>query len=262
MELDLRDKVALVTGGSHGLGRAICLALAGEGAKVAVHYHRNAEEGVDLLAEAEAVTREIADRCGLETLAVPGELAREADILEIFRRTVERFARVDVLVNNAGVWPTDSVREMSLESWDYTVRVNLTGVFLTCREMVRHLTEAGRGGRIVNISSQAAVHGATSGHAHYAAAKGGLHPLTVSLAREVADKGIAVNVVAPGMMFTEMTQAPLADEERKRRYLARIPLGRIADPAEVAKVVVFLASDAASYVTGAAVNVSAGMVMR
>jgi 3-oxoacyl-[acyl-carrier protein] reductase len=262
MDLHLRDKVALVTGGSHGLGKAVCLALAGEGAKVAVHYYRDAQKGIDLLGEAEDVVREISDRHGVETLAVPGDLAREADIVEIFRRTVDTFGRVDVLVNNAGVWPTDYVKDMSLESWDSTLRVNLTGVFLTCREMVTHLLSAGRGGRIVNISSQAAFHGATSGHADYAAAKCGLHAFTVSLAREVATDGIAVNVVAPGMMFTEMTRGPLEDEERKRRYVSRIPLGRVADPAEIARVVVFLASEKASYITGAALNVSGGMVMR
>lgn len=262
MDLKLKDKVALVTGASHGLGRAVSLALAAEGAKVAVHYYRSADGSVDLADEADAVVKEITETRGVEAFAVPGDLAVEADIPEIFRLAIERFGQVDVLVNNAGVWPTDFVKEMSLESWDYAVRVNLTAVFLTCREMVRHLTGAGRGGRIVNISSQAAFHGATSGHAHYAAAKGGIHQLTISLAREVAANGIAVNVVAPGLMYTEMTKAPLSDPERKKRYLSRIPLGRIAEPAEIAKIVTFLASDGASYMTGATVNASGGMVMR
>jgi len=262
MDLNLNDKVALVTGGSHGLGRAVCLALAAEGAKVAVHYYRNADKGVDLVGEAEAVVKEITETCGTEAFAVGGDVAVEADIPDMFRRTIERFGRLDVLVNNVGYWPTDLVKEMSLDSWDYTVRVNLTAVFLTCQEMVRHLTESGRGGRIVNISSQAAFHGATSGHAHYAAAKGGVHQLTISLAREVAANDIAVNAVAPGLMYTEMTQAPLADEERKKRYLSRIPLGRIAEPEEIAKIVTFMASDGASYMTGATVNASGGMVMR
>jgi len=262
MDLKLKDKVALVTGASHGLGRAVSLALAAEGAKVAVHYYHSEAKGVDLTGEAGEVVRTITETHGTDAFAIPGDLAIDADIPEIFRRTIERFGQIDVLVNNAGIWPTDFVKEMSLESWDYAVRVNLTAVFLTCREMVRHLTDTGRGGRIVNISSQAAFHGATSGHAHYAAAKGGIHQLTISLAREVAANDIAVNVVAPGLMYTEMTKEPLSDPERKKRYISRIPLGRIAPPEEIAKIVTFMASDGASYMTGATVNASGGMVMR
>lgn len=262
MDLDLKDKVALVTGGNSGLGRAVCLGLADEGADLAVHYYRSETKGADFSEQADAVADEIRKTRGRRALAVPGDISREADIHEMFRRTLAEFGRVDILVNNAAIWPTHFVKDTTEEEWSYTLRVNLTGVFLTCREMVRHLLLAGRGGRIVNISSQAAFHGATSGHADYAAAKCGLHAFTVSLAREVATDGIAVNVVAPGMMFTEMTRGPLEDEERKRRYLSRTPLGYVADPAEIARVVIFLASEKASYITGAALNVSGGMVMR
>ena len=262
MNLSLTDKVALVTGGSHGLGKAICLGLAAEGAKVVVHYYRSADQGVDLAAEADAVAGEIRRRTGVETLTVPGDVAREADVLEMFRLAVERFAHLDILVNNAGIWPTNYVKDMPEAEWSRTLRVNLTGTFLTCREMVRHLLAAGRPGRIVNVSSQAAFHGSTSGHAHYDASKGGMITFTVSLAREVAPHGIAVNAVAPGMMYTEMTRDVLADEQRTQKYISRIPLRRIADPAEIADVVTLLASEKAGYMTGATVDVSGGMLMR
>ena len=149
---------------------------------------------------------------------------------------------------------------MTQQQWEKTQQVNLTGPFLCCREAVRRWLDAGRTGRIVNVGSQAAFYGSTSGHAHYAASKAGLVALTVSLAREVAPHGIHVNGVAPGMMNTEMAREALVADQQ--RYLDRIPVQRIADPAEVANMVVFLASDRASYMTGATVDVTGGMLMR
>jgi len=253
MDLKLKDQVALVTGGSRGLGRAISLGLAAEGAKVAVNYRTHRDE-------AEAVVAQIRREHGVEAVAVAADVASEPDVREMFRLAEEAFSRVDVLVNNAAVCPTCRVEELTEEQWNRTLQVNLTGTFLACREMVRRLLAAGRPGRIVNVSSTAAFLGSTTGHAPYDASKGGVISFTISLAREVARKGIAVNAVAPGMIRTDMTAATLAANEPK--YLARIPLGRIADPAEVAHVVVFLASPAASYMTGATVNVSGGLLMR
>lgn len=253
MDLNLNGKVALVTGGSRGLGKTVSQALAAEGAKVAVNYRRNAEK-------AEAVVQEITSRCGVEALAVEGDVAREGDVVRMFEFIEERFSQVDVLVNNAAVCPTCQVKDLTLEQWEETLQVNLTGTFLACREMVRRLLAAGRGGRIVNVSSAAAFLGSTTGHAPYDASKGGMVSLTVSLAREVAAHGITVNAVAPGMMVTEMTAATLEANESK--YLARIPLGRIGTTDEVADVIVFLASEKASYMTGATVDVSGGLLMR
>ena len=253
MDLHLKDKVALVTGGSHGLGRAICLGLAAEGARVAVNYRRDPEK-------AAAVVQQIYDSYGVRASAVLGDVSKEADVIEMFSRIEEDLGPVDVLVNNAAVCPTCQVKDMTEQQWSHTLRVNLTGTFLTSREMVRRLLAAGRPGRIVNVSSQAAFRGSTTGHAPYDASKGGMVSFTVSLAREVAADGIAVNAVAPGMMYTEMTAKTL--EANKQKYVARIPLGRIGDPEEIAGVVVFLASDRASYMTGATVDVSGGMLMR
>lgn len=253
MDLHLRDKVALVTGASHGLGKAIAWEFAAEGARVAVNFRRDP-------ARAEAVVRHIEANFGVEALAVQADVAREPEVEEMFRRVVERFGRVDVLVNNAAICPTCPVKDMTAAVWMETLQVNLTGTFLASRAMVRHLVDSGRPGRIVNISSQAAFRGSTTGHAPYDASKGGIVSFTVALAREVAHYGICVNAVAPGMMFTEMTAQVLSENPEK--YKARIPLGRVAETSEVAKVVVFLASDAASYMTGATVDVSGGMLMR
>ncbi|NLX97099.1 MAG: 3-oxoacyl-ACP reductase FabG [Rhodopirellula sp.] len=253
MDLELQGKVALVTGGAQGLGRAVCWKLAAEGANVAVNYRRQAEK-------AEAVAGEIRRAFGIEAMSVGGDVSREDDVREMFDRIEATLAPVEILVNNAAVCPTCPVKEMSLDQWSETIDVNLTGTFLTSRELVRRLLAAGRTGRIVNVSSQAAFRGSTTGHAPYDASKGGIVSFTVALARELAPHGIAVNAVAPGMMHTEMTAAALQANEPK--YLARIPLNRIADTKEIADVIVFLASARASYMTGATVDVSGGMLMR
>jgi len=253
MDLNLRDKVALVTGGSRGLGKAICLSLAAEGAKVAVNYRRTADK-------AQAVVDEIKNEYGLEAVAVGGDVSQEADVLSIFRQVEEKFSQIDILINNAAVCPTCPVKDMSEQMWTETIEVNLTGTFLTSRQFVKRLLEAGRGGRIVNIVSQAAFRGSTTGHAPYDASKGGIVSFTIALAREVAKQGIAVNAVAPGIILTKMVAKVL--KTNKEKYLNRIPLHRIAEPKEVADVVTFLASERAGYMTGATVDISGGMLMR
>jgi 3-oxoacyl-[acyl-carrier protein] reductase len=253
MDLKLKDKVAIVTGGSRGLGRAISLALAAEGARVAVNYRHGEKEATRTVAQIEA-------DCRVPAAAIAADVVREEDVCRLFDQAEAVLGPVDVVVNNAGVWPTALVRDMTAAQWRETLDVNLTGPFLVCREAVRRWLAAGRPGRIVNVSSQAAFRGSTTGHADYASAKAGLVSLTVSLAREVAPHGIAVNAVAPGMMETDMAREAL--DQGRDKYLRRIPLGRIGDPAEIAAVVVFLASPAASYMTGATVDVTGGMLMR
>lgn len=252
MDLGLKDKVAIVTGGSRGLGRAISWGLAAEGAKVAVNYRENAEA-------ADALVAEITHTHGTEALAVKADVSQEPDVEAMFRLIETKFGRIDVLVNNAGVWPTAYVKDMTLDAWNHTLAVNLTGPLLTSRAAVRRWLATGVKGRIVNVSSQAAFHGSTTGHAHYAASKAGLIALTISLAREVAPHGIRACAIAAGMMDTDMARDAL--EQNSQTYLERIPLGRIADPSEIARVAVFLASDRASYMTGATVNVTGGMLM-
>lgn len=252
MELNLKDKVALVTGGSRGLGTAICYALAAEGADVVVNYARSADK-------AEAVAAQIEKKYGRRALAVGANVGDEKDVVEMFEK-VDQFDKCDILINNAATCPTCQLADMPGHMWQETIDVNLNGTFYCSREFVKRLLDQERTGRIVNIVSQAGFRGSTSGHAPYDASKGGIVSLTVSLAREVAKQGICVNAVAPGMVRTEMVEGVLSRNLQK--YLDRIPLYRVATPEEIADVVTFLASEKASYMTGATVDVSGGMLMR
>ncbi|MBE0537673.1 MAG: 3-oxoacyl-ACP reductase FabG [Phycisphaerae bacterium] len=253
MELNLKDKVALVTGGSRGLGRTICTSLAAEGVHVAVNCTSSREL-------AEQVAGEIRDNYNVKAAVVVADVSAEEQVEDMFTQVDEAFGRCDILVNNAATCPTSPVVDMTAEQWRHTIDVNLNGTFFCSRAFVRRLLAAGRPGRIVNIVSQAAFRGSTTGHSPYDASKGGIVSFTVALAREVADKGIAVNAVAPGMIRTEMVERVLTNNLEK--YLDRIPLRRIAGPEEIADVVAFLASERASYMTGATVDVSGGMLMR
>ncbi len=253
MELGLEGKTALVTGGGSGLGAAICETLCQERSNVVMNY----------LVEESAV-RELAarleQRYRVRCLPLFGDISLAPDIERVIAQAEQELGGVDVLVNNAGVWPTAKITEMSDEEWERTVRINLTGTFMFSKRVVNRWLQRKVPGKIVNIVSQAAFHGASSGHAHYAAAKAGVVNFTVSLAREVAAHGINVNAVAPGIMTTPLMRSAL--DARSAEYLARIPLGRIASPEEVASVVVFLASRKADYMTGATVDVTGGMLMR
>jgi len=243
----LKARVAIVTGGSRGIGRAISLELASEGADVVVNYlHRRAD--------AEAVTGEIMAQ-GRRAFAFQADVADETSIRGMVDFTLGQFGRVDVLIANAGVVRDQLAAAMTLDQWEDVTRTNLRGPFL-CIRQVLPIMMAQKSGSIVTLSSVAAVH-AGRGHCNYAAAKGGLDALTRSLAFELAPKGIRVNAVAPGVIVTDMTTRIRNFAEGE--ILSQIPLRRYGDPCEVARAVRFLASDEASYITGAILYVTGGL---
>ena len=252
MDLNLKGKVALVTGGSHGLGEAICRGLAAEGANIAINYRKNKEV-------VEKLIKEIKKDYKVEAIGILGDISEEDDVERIFNEIEKNLSPVDILVNNAAISPTSYVKDTELELWNNTFKINSTGTFLTSREIVRRLLKLKSKGKIINISSTSAYLGSTSGRAHYDASKGGVNSFTVSLAKEEAKYDINVNEVASGLMVTESTRDRFL--ANKEKYLANVPIGRYADTKEVANVVVFLASDKADYMTGAIVNVSGGLYM-
>ncbi len=253
MDLNLKGKTAIVTGGNSGLGAAVCEVLAQEGANVVINYLFNPED-------AERLAAFLKDKYAVKAVIAKGDITSAEDIDSNIKTAVDATGSFDILVNCAGIWPTDFVKDMPDDSWERTVKINLTGPFMYSKRAVNHFIEHDKKGKIINVVSQAAFHGSTSGHAHYAASKGGLVTFTVSLAREVAKYGINVTAVAPGMMRTPMNRDALA--EREAEYIERIPLGRISDPEEVAYTIAFLASSKADYITGATIDVTGGMLMR
>ncbi|HJQ98476.1 MAG TPA: 3-oxoacyl-ACP reductase family protein [Candidatus Polarisedimenticolaceae bacterium] len=248
--IELHGRSALVTGGSRGIGRACCLALARAGAKVAVNYRVESPSANLLVEEIEAA--------GGEAFALSADVAQRADAEMLVDETVARFGGIDILVNNAGIWKGAPVEEISDNEWAEMLGINLTGSFHCVRAAVPPMKEA-RSGRIVNISSTAGQRGEAN-HAHYAATKGALIALTKSLAVELAPFGILVNAVAPGWTVTDMTREDLLGS-RREGILKTIPLGRAATPEDVAGAVLFLCSDLASFITGEVLNVNGGSVL-
>jgi 3-oxoacyl-[acyl-carrier protein] reductase len=245
---DLRGKTALVTGASQGIGRAIALALAQSGARVAVAA-RNAEK-------LKSVAGEIA-AAGGEALAIPMNVAEVEQVKAGFREALDKFGRLDILVNNAALTRDALAVRMKPEDWDAVLRTNLTGAHLCAQQALGAMLRQ-RSGRIINVTSVVAETG-NAGQANYVAAKAGLIGLTRALAVEVASRSITVNAVAPGFIVSPMTD-PLP-QKVKDDLMARIPLGRMGTDADVAAAVVFLASDEAGYITGAVLDVNGGMRM-
>lgn len=242
----LEGKVAVVTGGSRGIGRAIALGLSARGAKVVI-CARNVEAAQKVVAEIEAT--------GAEGMAVAADISRESEAEGLIQAGVKRFGRLDILVNNAGITKDGLLIRMKEEDWDAVLDVNLKGAFFTTRAALRPMLRA-QGGRIVNISSVAGTMG-IPGQANYSAAKAGLIGFTKAVAKEVASRSITVNAVAPGFIETEMTA--VLSEDRKRTYLSQIPMGRFGGSEEVAALVSFLVSEAASYITGQVITIDGGL---
>ena len=244
----LRDKVALVTGGNTGIGRAVALAYAAEGAEVAVAWVAQEPAARSLVAEVE--------RLGRRALAVRCDVTREAEVRDLVRSVVDRFGRVDVLVNNAGIQKAQPITETPLEDWERMMAVHLRGAFLCCRE-VAPVMMAQRSGRIIVLSSQLAYIGRAN-YTAYSAAKGGLLTLTRALAQELAPHGILVNAVAPGLIDTGFDPLP---EAAKARHAAALPLGRLGTPDDLVGAFVFLASDESRYFCGQTLHPNGGEIM-
>jgi NAD(P)-dependent dehydrogenase (short-subunit alcohol dehydrogenase family) len=244
---NLEDHVALVTGGVRGIGLAICERLAASGATVAAGYSRPSD----------ASERFLADNAAAGASIHQGNIGRNEDCERVIAEVIDQHGRLDILVNNAGITMDRTVRRMTPEEWDHVLQVNLHGAFYMCRAALPHMIDRGYG-RIVNISSVIGEIGSI-GQANYSASKSGLFGLTMSLARECANKGITVNTVAPGFIRTEMLDA--VPDEVLSGIVGRIPCGRLGEADEVARVVEFLVDPASAYITGDAYSINGGMSM-
>ncbi|CEH32031.1 3-oxoacyl-ACP reductase [Aneurinibacillus migulanus] len=245
----LEGKVALVTGASRGIGRAIALELARQGADVAINYAGN-----------EAAARDVADeiaKLGRRALVVKANVADADEVETMVKQTIDEMGKLDILVNNAGITRDNLLMRMKEAEFDEVIAINLKGVFNCTKAVTRPMMKA-RGGRIINISSVVGVMG-NAGQANYVAAKAGVIGMTKSVARELASRGITVNAVAPGFIETDMTS--VLGEDTRESLLGQIPLARLGKPEDIANMVAFVASEKAGYITGQVFHIDGGMYM-
>lgn len=245
----LEGKVAVVTGASRGIGRAIALKLAEEGAKVIVNYSGSQ-------AKAEEVVAMIQENGG-EAIAVQASVSQTEEVTALMDAAVKTYGSLDILVNNAGITRDNLIMRMKEDEWDDVLNTNLKGVFLCTKAVTRQMMKQ-RAGRIINISSIVGVAG-NAGQANYVAAKAGVIGLTKTTAKELASRNILVNAIAPGFIETEMTEQ--LPEDIKQGMLTQIPLAKLGQPEDIAKAVAFLASEDANYMTGQTLHIDGGMVM-
>lgn len=247
--MKIKDQVAIVTGGAQGIGKSIAEALAGEGAKLVI---------TDINLEmANKTANEIKEKYKTDTFAIDGNVAKYEDCEKIVKQTLDKFLKINILINNAGITRDNLLMRMSEQEWNQVIDVNLKGVFNFTKAVTRPMMKQ-RSGRIINIASIVGLMG-NAGQANYSASKGGLIALTKTCAREFASRGILVNAIAPGFIRTAMTDA--LNEEAKKKLFDMIPLNRLGEPEDIAKLAVFLSSDDSSYITGQIISVNGGMYM-
>ena len=249
MSFNLKGHVALVTGGSRGIGRGIALRLAAEGVKVGVNYNTGA-------AQAQEVVEEITSEGG-EAIAIQADISEQSQVTNMFRTLMERWERIDILVNNAGIRKDRLLMRMTTEEWDSTINVNLKGAYFCTKAALPQMARQRRG-RIINMSSVVGVAG-NPGQANYSASKAGLIGLTKTVAKEMARRNITANALAPGYIITSMVEE--LSEDLRSQVLARVPMGRLGTPEDIAGLVAFLCSDEAGYITGQVIRVDGGLAI-
>lgn len=243
---DLKNKVAIVTGGSRGIGRAIAKVLASAGCDVVITYKSSAQQAQELVQEISK---------NAKAIAIQADSAKFEDAQKVVEETLKNFGKIDILINNAGITKDNLLLRMTEDEWDDVIDTNLKGVFNFTKAAIKHMISQ-RSGKIINIASVVGLIG-NPGQANYAASKAGIIGFTKALAKEVASRNIQVNVVAPGYVETEMTEK--LNEEQKKRLFELIPARRIAKPEEIAYVVKFLASPESDYITGQVIVVDGGL---
>ncbi|PYP83866.1 MAG: 3-oxoacyl-ACP reductase FabG [Blastocatellia bacterium AA13] len=249
--IDLKDKVAMVTGGSRGIGAAASIALARAGASVVVNYAHREEAAAEVISQARAH--------GAKAIAVRADVARVDDVQRLFDIALAQFGRIDVLVANAGIWKRAEIERLDEKEWQETIDINLKGVYTCCRLAAIEMKKQGSG-RIITVSSTAGQRGEAF-YSHYAASKGGVISFTKALASELGPSGITVNSVAAGWVFTDLSAEALQDKQELEKIVAAIPLRRVATPEDIAGPILFLASDLARHITGEILNVNGGSVL-
>ncbi|MDZ5253313.1 3-oxoacyl-[acyl-carrier-protein] reductase [Clostridium sp. LIBA-8841] len=245
----LKDKVAVVTGGTRGIGRAIALKLADNGANIVINYRNSDKEAEELKA--------ILEEKGVKVLTVKCDISNFEDSKKLIDKCKEEFGKIDILINNAGITKDTLIMRMKEEDFDSVIDVNLKGTF-NCAKHASAIMLKQKFGKIINMTSVVGITG-NAGQSNYAASKAGVIGLTKSLARELGSRGITVNAVAPGFINTDMTS--VLSDKVKEEAIKNIPLKKLGNPEDIANLVGFLASDAANYITGQVINVDGGMVM-
>jgi 3-oxoacyl-[acyl-carrier protein] reductase len=249
----LEGKVAIVTGSDRGIGKGIALALAKEGCKIVINTYRDYGECQKAVDEAK--------RLGSDAVFIKANVTKEIDVKELVEKTVKKFGKLDIMVNNAGILVTGNVLQLSEKDWDRQMDVNLKGVFFCTKYAVSQMLKQGRGGRIINISSIAGLVG-FPGISAYCASKGAVTEFTRETAIDHAKEGITINAINPGVIVTDMTDAMLHDKQSKKILLESTPVGRFGQPADIGNAAVFLALDESSFITGHNLVVDGGWVAR